>query len=52
LNKLSVKDINRVIKKYYKPQDLKIVVYGPKAAVLGQLRPVGAVEVKNYQGLF
>jgi zinc protease len=52
VNKLSVKDINRVIKKYYKPQDLKIVVYGPKSAVIEQLRPVGAVEVKNYQGLF
>jgi zinc protease len=49
LNKIEVKDVNRVIKEYYHPDKFRILVYGPKAAVLEQLRPVGAVEVRSYK---
>lgn len=49
LNKISVSDVNRVIKKYYRPKDMRVLVYGPKAQVLNQLRPLGAIEVKNYK---
>jgi len=52
LNKISAKEVNRVIKQYYRPADLKILVYGPQGKVLSQLRPIGAVEVKNYREVF
>ena len=51
LNKLNKSDIDRVIKKYYTPQNYQIFVYGPKAPVLEQLRPLGAVEAKPFAEL-
>ena len=50
LNKLSTSDINRVIKKYFHPNNIRIVVYGPPSD-LAELRPLGAVEVKPFSEL-
>lgn len=51
LNKISVADVNKAIKKYYKPDSLQILIYAPKNKVIEQLRPIGAVEVKGYREL-
>lgn len=51
LNKISVSDINKVIKKYYSPENLRVLIYAPKNKVIDQLRPLGPVEVKNYREL-
>jgi zinc protease len=51
LNKISTADVNRVIKKYYSPENMKILIYAPKDKVIEQLRPIGAVEVKDYKEL-
>ena len=52
LDDVSVSDVNRAIKKYYQPNLLRVLIYGPKDKVIDQLRPIGAVEVKNYTELF
>jgi zinc protease len=51
LNKLTVDDINKIIKKYFHPNNMRVLVYAPKDAVIEQLRPLGAVEVKPYKEL-
>ena len=51
LDKLTTSDVNRVIKKYFHPNNMRIVVYGPKSIVLKELRPLGAVEVKPFKEL-
>ncbi len=51
LNKITVSEVNKVIKKYYHPDQMRILIYGPKDKVIEQLRPIGAVEVKNYREL-
>jgi len=51
LNKLTTADVNTVIKKYFHPDNMRVLVYGPKSQVLDQLRPLGAVEVKPYKEL-
>lgn len=53
LNAISVDDVNRVIKKYYHPEQFQVVVYAPKDKALPQLRKLGMViDVKNYTELF
>lgn len=51
LQKISAEDVNRVIRKYYHPEQMRILIYGPKNKILDQLRPIGAIEVKKYQEL-
>ncbi|MEQ1664503.1 MAG: pitrilysin family protein [Bdellovibrionales bacterium] len=52
LEKIKVSDVNEVIKKYYHPDQMQILVYAPKEKVIDQLRPLGAIELKNYLELF
>lgn len=47
LDKISVQDINRVIKQYMSPENMKIFVYTTKEAVQKQLEPIG--KVKNVE---
>ncbi|MCB0350949.1 MAG: insulinase family protein [Bdellovibrionales bacterium] len=51
LNAISVSDVNKVIRKYYNPANLKVLIYAPKNKVIDQVRPIGAVEVKEYREL-
>jgi predicted Zn-dependent peptidase len=51
LDSITAKDVNAVIKKYYHPDQLKVLVYGPQDKVIEQLRPIGAVEVRGYREL-
>lgn len=47
IRRLSSSDINRVIKEYVHPKNLKILVYAGEKSALPQLRPIGLVEVKR-----
>lgn len=49
LNKISASEVNDVIKKYFHPDQFKVLVYAPKAITIDQLRPLGAVDVKPYK---
>lgn len=51
LQKISASDVNRVIRKYYHPDRLRVLIYGPKDKIIEQLRPIGTVEVKSYKEL-
>ncbi len=51
LDRISSRDVNHVIKKYFHPNNMRIVVYGPKSPDLAELRPLGAVEVKSFKEL-
>lgn len=46
VNKTSV---NAAIKKYFNTENLRILVYAPKAKAEETLKKIGAVEVKNYK---
>lgn len=47
LERVSVADVNRVIRQYFDPQKIKVLVYSDAKAVLPQLQPLGMVEVKK-----
>ena len=49
VDKITTADVNRVIKKYITPDDMKVLVYSSKSKVLGQLKPLGNVKVKDYK---
>ena len=51
LDKISASDVNKVIKKYYHPDQLRVFIYGPRDKIIEQLRPIGAVDVKDYREL-
>lgn len=51
LNAITADDVNRVIKKYYHPDQLQILIYGPREPVIEQVRPIGTVQVKDYREL-
>lgn len=51
LQKITADDVNKVIRKYYHPDQMRVLIYGPENKTLDQLRPIGAVEVKKYQEL-
>ncbi|OFZ12427.1 MAG: hypothetical protein A2Z20_06685 [Bdellovibrionales bacterium RBG_16_40_8] len=51
LDKISMTDVNKVIKKYYHPDNLRVFIYGPRDKIIDQLRPIGAVEIKDYREL-
>ncbi len=47
IDKIDVADVNRVIKKYMNPKNMKILVYGDKKASLKQVQALGPVEIKE-----
>lgn len=49
LNKITRDDVNRVISRYFHPDQMKILIYSAKAPVIDQLRPIGALEVRPYK---
>ncbi len=51
INSINVDDVNRVIKSYMNPKDLKILVYGDKNQSLKQVKAIGDVELKNAKDL-
>lgn len=44
---VTLQDLNLVIKSYFKPENLKILIHAPKDKVLEQLQVFGATEVKT-----
>ena len=44
-------EINRIIKKYFNPQDLKILVFGDKKTVVKQLQGIGSLESVGFAEL-
>lgn len=49
LEKLNKTSINTTIRKYFDPQNLRIVVYAPRTKTEESLKKMGRVEVKNYK---
>lgn len=47
--KISTDDVNAVIKKYYTPENLKIVAFSTASQIADQLKPIGNVEIKNFK---
>ena len=46
--KIETNEVNKVIKNYLQPKNMKILIYSPKEKVLSQLRPIGLVQIKSY----
>ncbi len=49
LQLVSKDSINAAVKKYFAPDNLRVVVYAPKAKAEAALRAVGPVQVKKYK---
>lgn len=49
LNKITKEDVNRVIARYFHPDQMKVLIYSPKAPVIDQLRPIGTLEVRPFK---
>ncbi|MCB0391684.1 MAG: insulinase family protein [Bdellovibrionales bacterium] len=49
INKITLSEVNRAIKKYLNPSNLKILVYAPENQTIDQLRPIGLLEVEDYK---
>ncbi len=49
VNNLSLSKVNRVIRKNFRPNDMRILVYGDAFKVLRQLKKIGDVEVVSYK---
>ncbi len=49
LDEINKTSINATIRKYFDPQNLRILVYAPKDKAEGSLRKLGKLEVKGYQ---
>lgn len=47
LERVSTADVNRVVRQYFDPEKLKVLVYSDAKTVLPQLQPLGIVEVKK-----
>lgn len=47
VNSVSTSDVNEAIKKYMKPESLKILVYSPEKGVKEQLQRISLLEVKK-----
>lgn len=48
IGKIKTAEVNKVIKNYLQPGNMKVLVYSPKDKVLSQLRPIGLVQIKSY----
>jgi len=49
LDAISKKSVNETIKRYFDPENLKILVYAPREKVEASLKTFGKVEVKEYK---
>lgn len=49
LEKVNKASVNAAIKKYFDPQNLRVLVYAPRKAAEESLKSVGKLEVKNYK---
>jgi zinc protease len=49
LKKINKDDVNSVIAKYFHPDQMKVLIYSTKAAVIDQLRPIGTLEVHPFK---
>lgn len=52
VDSISVADVNRVVRKYLDPSNMRVLVYSNKAKALSQLKGIGKTDVvnfKNYQ---
>lgn len=49
LDRLTLSDMNRVIKKYFAPEDFKILIHAPKEKVMDQVKSLGPVTVRSYK---
>ena len=47
LESMTVKDLNEVLRKHFRPDQLKVLVLGQKAGLLDQLKLISEVEVKS-----
>lgn len=47
IESIDVGDVNRVIKKYMKPEAMKVLVYAPEKGVKEQLQKIGILEIKK-----
>jgi zinc protease len=51
LEKITTSEVNGVIKKYFHPRNLKVVLYSDKSKIQGQLKGLGQVRTRSYQEL-
>jgi zinc protease len=49
LDAISAREVNRVIAKFFNPDQLRIQVYAPREAALKQLQSVAPTEEKSFQ---
>jgi zinc protease len=49
---ISSSEVNNAIKKYLNPKDLKILVLTKASDSVDQIRPLGLLEIKDYQEVF
>jgi predicted Zn-dependent peptidase len=49
LDKMDKNSVNAVIKKYFEPENLRILVYAPRAKAEESLKKLGKLEVKSYK---
>jgi zinc protease len=46
---ISTSDVNKVIKKYFDPENLDIIIFGSKAKAYHQVKDLGTIKVQSYQ---
>ncbi len=51
VNRIRTSDVHKAIKRAIDPDNIKIVIYGPKDQTIEQIRSIGAVEIIDYQEL-
>jgi len=52
VSKVSVDDVNRILRKKFRPETVRVVIYASQKAVIEQVRSLGAVEVRSYREYF
>jgi zinc protease len=49
IDKISIEDINRVIKEHMRPNNMQILIYAPYQTIKTQVNNLGEVSVKDYK---
>ena len=49
VDSISVADVNRVVRKYLDPSNMRVLVYSNKAKALSQLKGIGKTDVVNFK---
>ncbi len=49
IERLSASAVNKAIAKHFKPENLSILVYSPRAGASAQLKDLGALEIKSFK---